>query len=78
VDNAAARERMRAKGTQFLELPMNVQKFLVQKTDAMWNDVASKDAAFAKVYKDQSAFLAKHRALIGEIQPNLNAIRGAK
>ena len=78
VENAAARERMRAKGTQFLELPMNVQKFLVQKTDAMWDDVAKKDAAFAKVYKDQAAFLAKHRALIGEIQPNLNAIRGAK
>jgi len=57
---------------------MNVQKFLVQKTDVMWDDVAKKDAAFAKVYKDQAAFLAKHRALIGEIQPNLHAIRGAK
>jgi TRAP-type mannitol/chloroaromatic compound transport system substrate-binding protein len=78
VENAAARERMRAKGTQFLELPMNVQKFLVQKTDVMWDDVAKKDAAFAKVYKDQATFLAKHRALIGEIQPNLQAIRGAK
>jgi len=78
VENAAARERMRAKGTTFLQLPMNVQKFLVQKTDAMWDDVARKDAAFAKVYKDQSAFLAKHRALIGEIQPNIQAIRGAK
>jgi len=50
----------------------------VQKTDAMWDEVASKDAAFAKVYKDQATFLAKHRALIGEIQPNLQAIRSAK
>jgi TRAP-type mannitol/chloroaromatic compound transport system substrate-binding protein len=78
VENAAARERMRAKGTTFLPLPMTVQKFLLEKTDAMWDGVASKDPAFAKVFKDQSAFLARHRALLGEIQPNIKAIREAK
>lgn len=78
VENAAARDRMRAKGTQFLQLPPRVQKFLLEKTDAMWDGVASKDAVFAKVYKDQAAFLDKHRGLIREIQPDIAGIRSGK
>jgi TRAP-type mannitol/chloroaromatic compound transport system substrate-binding protein len=76
TENAAARDRMRAKGTQFLELPIRVQKFLLEKTDAMWDGVASKDPVFAKVFKDQNTYLGKHRALIGEIQPDIARIRG--
>jgi TRAP-type mannitol/chloroaromatic compound transport system substrate-binding protein len=76
-ESAAARKRMQAKGTIFLELPQAVQQYLVGACDKMWEGFAAKDTFYAKVYKDQLAFLASYRALIGQIQPNIAGIRAS-
>lgn len=77
AESAAARQRMAAKGTIFLELPQSVQQYLVRECDKMWEEFAAKDEMYAKVYKDQLEFLAGYRALIGQIQPDIAAIRAS-
>jgi TRAP-type mannitol/chloroaromatic compound transport system substrate-binding protein len=74
VESAQAREKMRAKGTQFLPLNMEVQAFIAQKSDELWDSFAAKDPVYAKVYKDQKEFMKKYRELMGEIQPDFTKI----
>jgi TRAP-type mannitol/chloroaromatic compound transport system substrate-binding protein len=74
VESAQARETMRAKGTQFLPLNMEMQVFIAQKSEELWNTFVAKDPVYAKVYKDQKEFLAKYRSLMGEIQPDFTKI----
>jgi TRAP-type mannitol/chloroaromatic compound transport system substrate-binding protein len=77
VDAAMARERMRKKGTQFLPLNLDVQVFIAKKSEELWNSFAAKDPVYAKVYKDQNAFMKQYRDLMGEIQPDFTKIYGA-
>jgi TRAP-type mannitol/chloroaromatic compound transport system substrate-binding protein len=65
---------MRAKGTQFLPLNMEVQTFIAKKSDELWDTFAAKDPVYAKVYKDQREFVKKYRDLMGEIQPDFTKI----
>jgi TRAP-type mannitol/chloroaromatic compound transport system substrate-binding protein len=74
VESAMARDKMRAKGTQFLPLNMEVQTFIAQKADELWDSFAAKDPVYAKVYKDQKEFLKKYRELMSEIQPDFAKI----
>jgi len=74
VESATAREQMRAKGTQFLPLNMEVQAFITKKSEELWESFAAKDPVYAKVYKDQQEFLKKYRNLMGEIQPDFTKI----
>jgi TRAP-type mannitol/chloroaromatic compound transport system substrate-binding protein len=74
VEAALAREKMRAKGTQFLPLNMEVQTFIAKKSDELWDTFAAKDPVYAKVYKDQKEFMKKYRDLMGEIQPDFTKI----
>jgi TRAP-type mannitol/chloroaromatic compound transport system substrate-binding protein len=70
VDSAKARKAMKAKGTIFLPLSMEVQAFIVEKSDKLWKTFAQTDATYAKVYKNQTAFLKKYRDLMGQVQPD--------
>ena len=75
VESAEARKKMIAKGVQFLPLSMEVQAFIVKKSEELWNEFTAKDPLYAKTYKDQNAFLDNYRKLMGEITPDFTKIQ---
>jgi len=56
-------------------LSMEVQSFIVKKSEELWKEFAGKDPLYAKTYKDQNAFLENYRKLMGEITPDFTKIQ---
>ena len=75
VESAEARKKMAAKGVQFLPLSMEVQAFIVKKSEELWTEFTGKDPLYAKTYKDQNAFLGNYRKLMGEMPPDFTKIQ---
>jgi len=75
IADAEARQFFRDYGSQLIELPMDIQAYLVVKAAELWEDFAAEDDWFATVYENQLAFLNVYRGIASETEPNIARIR---
>jgi len=58
-------------GVEFVELPIDVQAYIIQKADEMWNGYGAEDPFFQEVYDNQKAFVKAYTSVANVIQPNV-------
>jgi TRAP-type mannitol/chloroaromatic compound transport system substrate-binding protein len=70
--NIEATAQLKAMGTpELLETPREIQLFLAEKSNEMWQAEAAKDPFFKKVYDNQWAFVRGYASVYGEVQPDI-------
>ncbi len=74
VLDAEAMEFFADYGVEILEMPMEVQAYIVLEAGKLWQEFASEDDWYAEVYENQQSFLSMIREGRGKITPNFNAI----
>jgi len=70
--DAMAMEDLADYGTEFVYLPEDLQKEIVEVANAKYDEIAAEDAFFAEVLASQREFVIKYRALKNFIQPDPN------
>jgi len=75
IRDAEARQKMRDYGTKLEILPIEVQAWIVVAADEMWAQFAAEDPWYKEVLDNQNAFLEVYRGLVGEMMPDIKALR---
>jgi len=65
-----AMQALKDYGTEFVYLPDDLQKQIVEVANKKYDEIAAEDEFFAKVLKSQRDFVAKYRAFKDFDQPN--------
>ena len=73
--NAVATSELAAAGVEFVEVPIDIQVFIIQKADELWESYAAEDEFFAKVYNNQRNFVTAYADVVSMQQPNVIMLR---
>ena len=71
VRNIEATNELNAIGVELLETPREIQLFLVEKANEMWQAEAAEDPFFKQVYENQWEFVRGYASVYGEVQPDI-------
>lgn len=73
--NAVATSELTAAGVEFVEVPIEIQAFIIQKADELWESYAAEDEFFAKVYNNQRNFVTAYADVVNMQQPKVTMLR---
>ena len=72
--NAPATQEFIEYGVEFIELPIEIQAYIIQAADEMWNSYGAEDPFFQEVYDNQKAFVKGYTSVASVVQPNVSML----
>jgi TRAP-type mannitol/chloroaromatic compound transport system substrate-binding protein len=74
VLNGEATTELIEYGVEFIELPIEIQAYIIQAADDMWNGYGAEDPFFQEVYDNQKAFVKAYTSVANVVQPNVSML----
>ena len=74
VLNGIATTELIEYGVDFIELPIEIQAYIIQAADEMWNGYGAEDPFFQEVYDNQKAFVKAYTSVANVVQPNVSML----